>query len=35
MPLRHRFDLVELSIVQRAHAPGPLVEQFLRCALPG
>jgi hypothetical protein len=29
------FDLVELSIVRRAHAPGPLVEHFLQCALPG
>jgi len=33
--LRQRFDLVELSIVRRAHAPGPLVEHFLQCALPG
>jgi DNA-binding transcriptional LysR family regulator len=35
LPLRQRFDLVELSIVRRAHAPGPLVEHFLQCALPG
>jgi len=33
--LRQRFDLVELSIVRRAADPGPLVEQFLRCALGG
>jgi class 3 adenylate cyclase len=29
------FELVELSIVRRAHAPGPLVEHFLQCALHG
>jgi DNA-binding transcriptional LysR family regulator len=33
LPLQQRFDLVELSILRRASAPGPLVEQFLHCAL--
>jgi DNA-binding transcriptional LysR family regulator len=33
LPLRQRFDLIELSIVRRAQAPGPLVEHFLHCAL--
>ena len=32
LPLRRRFDLIELSIVRRAQAPGPLVEHFVDCA---
>lgn len=33
LPLRQRFDLVELSIVRRAQTPGPLAEHFVDCAL--
>jgi DNA-binding transcriptional LysR family regulator len=32
-PLTERAELVELSLVTRAAAPGPLVEQFLQIAI--